>query len=35
MLAAPSTEGVDKVFRQLKDIIDIVIVQQAESSLQR
>jgi hypothetical protein len=33
-LPTPSTNGVDKVYRQLKDILNIVTAQQAESSLQ-
>jgi hypothetical protein len=32
-LEAPSFNGVDKVYRQLKDILDITAAQQAESSL--
>jgi hypothetical protein len=34
-LPTPSTNRVDKVYRQLKDILGIVAMQQAESSLQR
>jgi hypothetical protein len=34
-LLVPSTDGVDKVYRQLKDILGITAVQQAESSFQR
>jgi hypothetical protein len=34
-LAAQSANGVDKVYRQLKDILGTVTAQQAESSLQR
>jgi hypothetical protein len=33
-LPAPSTDRVDMVFRQLKDILGIATAQQAESSLQ-
>jgi hypothetical protein len=32
-LPAPTTDGVDKVYHQLKDIIDITTMQQAESSI--
>jgi hypothetical protein len=32
-LPAPSTDRVDKVFCQLKDILDIAATQQVESSL--
>jgi hypothetical protein len=31
----PSTDGVGKVYHQLKDILDIAAEQQVESSLQR
>jgi hypothetical protein len=31
----PSTDGTDKVYRQLKDILGIATMQQVESSLQR
>jgi hypothetical protein len=31
-LPAPSANGVDKVYRQLKDILSITAAQQAESS---
>jgi hypothetical protein len=34
-LPTPSTNGVDKVYRQLKDILSIVAMQQVESSLKR
>jgi hypothetical protein len=34
-LPTPSTDGVDKVYQQLKDIIGTTDGQQAESSLQR
>jgi hypothetical protein len=34
-LPAPSTNEVDKVYRQLKDILSVTAEQQAESSLQR
>jgi hypothetical protein len=33
-LPAPSTNEVDKVYRQLKDILSVTAEQQAESSLQ-
>jgi hypothetical protein len=33
-LAAPSFNGVYKVYRQMKDILGIAAAQQAESSLQ-
>jgi hypothetical protein len=33
-LLAPSTNGADKVYRQLKDILNIAAMQQAESSPQ-
>jgi hypothetical protein len=32
-LPTPSTDGVDKVYHQLKDILDVAIEQQMESSL--
>jgi hypothetical protein len=32
-LPVPSTDRVDKVYRQLKDILSIAVVQQVESSL--
>jgi hypothetical protein len=31
-LLAPSTNGADKVYRQLKDILNVAAMQQAESS---
>jgi hypothetical protein len=31
-LPTPSTDEVDKVYRQLKDILDTAIVQQVEGS---
>jgi hypothetical protein len=34
-LPAPSADGVDKVYRQLKEILGVTVVHQAESSLQR
>jgi hypothetical protein len=34
-LLVPSSDGADKVYRRLKDIIDVVTTQQAESSLQQ
>jgi hypothetical protein len=34
-LPAPSTDGADKVYRQLKDILGVIAVKQAKSSLQR
>jgi hypothetical protein len=34
-LLVPSSDGVDNVYRCLKDIIDVVATQQAESSLQQ
>jgi hypothetical protein len=34
-LPTPFADGVDKVYRQLKDILSIITAQQAESSLQR
>jgi hypothetical protein len=33
-LPAPSTDGVNKVYQQLKNILDTTVMQQAESSLQ-
>jgi hypothetical protein len=33
-LPTPSTDGVDKVYHQLKDILSIATAQQVESSLQ-
>jgi hypothetical protein len=33
-LPTPSTDGVDRVYRQLKDILGITAAQQMESSLQ-
>jgi hypothetical protein len=33
-LPAPSVDGVDKVYHQMKDILSIAAAQQAESSLQ-
>jgi hypothetical protein len=32
-LPTPSVDGVDMVYHQLEDILDIAAVQQAESSL--
>jgi hypothetical protein len=34
-LSMPSTDGVDKVYHQLKNILGIATKQQAESTLQR
>jgi hypothetical protein len=34
-LSVPSTDGVDKVYHQLKNILGIATKQQAESTLQR
>jgi hypothetical protein len=34
-LPTSSTDGVDKVYRRLKDILDVATTQHAESSLQR
>jgi hypothetical protein len=34
-LPTPSTDWVDKVYQQLKNILNITTAQQAESSLQR
>jgi hypothetical protein len=33
ILPVPSTDGIDKVYHQLKDILGVATAQQAESSL--